>query len=126
MTSKNTHKKNIEQLESGSIVLNKLKQLYSFNKKNLNKVNNNLINIICDPDLLHTAYYKLKKNKGSMTVGTNSDTADSFNLERINKLSTEIKNGYKWSDVRKTMIPSKPGLKKKRPLGIPNFDDRIV
>merc|ERR1712187_397903 len=70
--------------------------------------------------------YKLKKNKGSMTVGTNSATADSFDLERINKLSTEIKNGYKWSDVRKTMIPSKPGLKKKRPLGIPNFDDRLV
>jgi retron-type reverse transcriptase len=126
MTSKNTHKKNIEQLESESIVLNKLNQLYSFNKKDLNKVNNNLIKIICDPDLLHTAYYKLKKNKGSMTVGTNSDTADSLDLERINKLSTEIKNGYQWSDVRKTMIPSKPGLKKKRPLGIPNFDDRIV
>merc|ERR1712226_1684838 len=100
MTSKNKHRENIEHLESGSVVLKTLKRLYSLNK--------------------------IKKNKGSMTVGTNSDSADSFTLERVNKLSTEIKKGYKWSDVRKTMIPSKPGLKKKRPLGIPNFDDRIV
>lgn len=123
---KRKHRKNIQQLEKNSDIKRKLEKLYDLNSKNKSKVNDNLMKILSSEELLFTAYEKLKRNTGSMTPGTLRITADEMNVERIRKISEDLRKGtFKWTDVRRIMIP-KPGKKKKRPLGIPNFDDRIV
>lgn len=123
---KRKHRKNIQQLEKNSEIKRKLEKLYDLNLKNKLKVNDNLMKMLSDEQLLFTAYEKLKGNVGSMTPGTLNLTADKMNVERIQKISEDLRKGnFKWTDVRRIMIP-KPGKKKKRPLGIPNFDDRIV
>jgi group II intron reverse transcriptase/maturase len=120
------HKKNRKKLEEKSVIKIKLQKLYSLNKENPNKVNDNLMKFVANEELLFTAYEKLKANKGSMTPGTKPETADNMTLTKIQDLSRSLLDGsFKWSDVRRIMI-LKPGKKKKRPLGIPNFSDRIV
>ena len=61
-----------------------------------------------------------------MTIGTENTTADEITFKKFEKISHQIKNGtYKQGTIRTVLIP-KPGKKKKRPLGILNFKDRIV
>lgn len=113
-------------MESVSKIKEKLKKLYVLNTANNSKVNDNLMKILCDKELLFTAYEKLKGNRGSMTPGTLEETADALDVKRIENISEQLKKGiFKWTDIRREMIP-KPGRKKERPLGIPNFNDRIV
>jgi group II intron reverse transcriptase/maturase len=103
-----------------------LKNLFELNKSKPDRINDNLIKLVADTDLLGAAYYKLKKNKGSMTPGTDGTTPDEFNEKKCENLSKSILNGtFRWTSIRREMIP-KPGKKEKRPLGIPNFTDRIV
>lgn len=96
------------------------------NKKNIYKNNDNLIKFIIDPVLIAEVYNKIQKNKGAHTKGTDTETADAFGRIRLEKISNEIANGtFKWRAIRRKLIPKK-GKKKNRPLGIVNFDDRIV
>lgn len=77
-------------------------------------------------ELFIQAYGNLKNNKGSLTAGPDNITMDGISLARIENLVEAIKNGrYKFKAYRRIYIP-KPGKKKKRPLGIPNFTDRLV
>jgi RNA-directed DNA polymerase len=105
----------------------KLEKLYILNQKNISKINDNLIKIVADPELLLYAYGNIQANKGSLTPGINpKDTVDGFNRPLLNEISKQIKEGtYKWKDIKQIMIP-KPGKKKKRPLGIPTFTDKLV
>lgn len=77
--------------------------------------------MLTDKDLIIQALGKIQKNKSSNTP----ETADGFEKERIEKLQNSLKKGYQWGNIRKELI-SKPGKKKKRPLSISNFYDRIV
>ena len=43
----------------------------------------------------------------------------------LKNFKTPLKKGYQWGSIRRKLI-SKPGKKKKRPLGISNFNDKIV
>jgi len=120
------YKKERKELEKNSKVLETLKKLFVLNKENKSKRNNNLIKLVASEDLLFTAYEKLKKNKGSMTEGTEPDTPDEKSLQDIKNISHQILKGtFKWTPIKKVMIP-KPGKKEERPLGIPNFKDRLV
>jgi group II intron reverse transcriptase/maturase len=105
----------------------KLENLYILNQKDINKVNDNLIKIVADPELLLHAYGNIQGNKGSLTPGVDlKDTVDGFNRPLVNKISKQIKEGiYKWKDIKQIMIP-KPEKKKKRPIGIPTFTDKLV
>lgn len=125
-TGRRKHLENKQKLEKNSEVKGKLEKLYKLNLENKSKVNDNIMKILSDEHLLFTAYEKLKRNEGSMTPGTLNLTADGMDINRIRQISTSLRNGtFQWTDIRRQMIP-KPGKKKKRPLGIPNFDDRIV
>jgi retron-type reverse transcriptase len=85
-----------------------------------------LIKIASDPDILRIAYNKLSKNKGSLTPGSKGVTSDSMSENTIQKISSELKAGnYKWSPVKRVLVP-KPGKSVLRPLGLPDFDDKIV
>jgi len=71
------------------------------------------------------AYSNIYGNKGSSTRGTNGETADGFSINKINHIIQTLKDeSYQAGPVRRTYIPKKNG--KTRPLGIPNFKDRLV
>jgi group II intron reverse transcriptase/maturase len=124
--NKKYHREKRLSMESVSELKERLKKLYILNTANNYKVNDNLMKILCNKELLFTAYEKLKSNRGSMTPGTLKETADALDVKRIETISKQLKEGtFKWTDIRRKMIP-KPGKKKERPLGIPNFNDRIV
>ena len=69
-------------------------------------------------DLFLTAYDKIGRNKGALTPGTENDTADGMNIERIRKLIEQLRyERFQFRPVRRTQIPKKSGGS--RPLGIP-------
>lgn len=91
------------------------------------KVFTNLVEIISSKDNILLAYRELKRNKGSMTAGT-----DKLNIRDIEKISTEdfvraVQRKLDWytpRPVKRVEIPKDNG--KTRPLGIPSIWDRIV
>jgi group II intron reverse transcriptase/maturase len=94
--------------------------------ENPNAIADNLLSVLKNQDFLFNCYENLKSNKGSLTKGTDETTADQISIERIHNLSTALENGsFLFKPSRRVEIP-KPGKTKKRPLTIPNFDDRII
>ncbi|MBI1256414.1 MAG: group II intron reverse transcriptase/maturase [Chloroflexi bacterium] len=78
-----------------------------------------------NPDFYLLAYSNIYANEGNMTVGTDGETIDGFNLERVNRVIAQLKQEtYRPNPVRRTYIPKKNG--KRRPLGIPSFTDKLV
>jgi len=81
---------------------------------------------ICDVDNLRACYDALKPHKA---VGVDGVTKEEYgkNLEAyLQDLSARLKRmGYRPGPKRRSYIP-KPGSAKGRPLGISNFEDKIV
>lgn len=77
-------------------------------------------------ELFIMAYMNIYPNKGATTRGTDPlDSIDGMSLERIDKLLETLKDGtFRWTPVRRVYIPKKNG--KKRPLGVPNWTDKLV
>jgi retron-type reverse transcriptase len=79
-----------------------------------------------DLELLREAYRLTRKNGA---VGIDGQTAEEYgrNLEEnLKSLLERLKSGtYKASPVRRVYIPKGDG-KKKRPIGIPTFEDKIL
>lgn len=73
------------------------------------------------------AYAKLSKNEGALTKGTlEDDTIDGMSLNRINQIIEQMRNErFKFTPSRQKWIDKK-NQSKKRPLGIPNFTDKLV
>lgn len=85
-----------------------------------------LYNLVADVNLLRLAYNRLSKNKGALTPGVEQSTADSTSEEILEKISQALlTNQFKWSRTKRVWIP-KPGRKEKRPLGIPDFSNKLV
>ena len=84
-----------------------------------------LYRILCNPDMYVKAYSNIYSNNGSSTHGTDSETADGFSEEKVERIIAALKDeSYQAKPVRRTYIPKKNG--KTRPLGIPNFYDRLL
>lgn len=84
-----------------------------------------LYRILYNPDIYIRAYSNIYSNKGSATSGIDNQTADGFSKDAIDKIITCIKDeSYQPGPSKRTYIPKKNG--KKRPLGIPNFNDRLI
>jgi group II intron reverse transcriptase/maturase len=79
------------------------------------------------PDIYFVAYKHLYANNGAATKGVNDDTADGFSEAKIANIIKSLANEtYQPSPVRRTHIEKKSDPKKKRPLGIPTFTDKLV
>ena len=79
------------------------------------------------PDIYYQAYQRLYKNKGAATKGVNQDTADGFSEAKIERIIQSLANEtYQPTPVRRLYIAKKNNPKKKRPLGIPTFTDKLV
>lgn len=84
-----------------------------------------LYRVLFNEEMFYLAYQRIYAKMGNMTKGSDGKTIDEMSLSRISKLMEELKDEtYQPKPARRTYIPKKDG--KKRPLGIPSFDDKLV
>jgi group II intron reverse transcriptase/maturase len=76
-------------------------------------------------DLFLAAYDKIARNRGALTPGSDNDTVDGMNLDRIQKIIQLLRHErFRFRPARRIRIPKKSGGT--RPLSIPNFTDKLV
>ena len=79
-----------------------------------------------NPEFYWIAYRNICANKGSMTAGVDGTTVDNMSDERIERIVESMKSGtYRPNPARREYI-TKKNSDKKRPLGIPSGDDKLV
>ncbi len=87
-----------------------------------------LYNLLCNEVWLRVAHHSVNTNQGRDTAGIDGKTMNNFNgdLEgNLERLREALKaKTFEPTPVRRVYIPKAKG--KKRPLGIPTIDDRIV
>jgi len=78
-------------------------------------------------DLFLAAYAKIYKNQGILTPGTENDTADDMSIERIHTIipGTARRKVSSFDHRVASTSPKKNG-KGTRPLGLPNFTEKLV
>ena len=75
--------------------------------------------------IFYVAYQRIYAKQGNMTPGTDGKTIDQMSIQRIESLIASLKNEtYQPNPAKRVYIPKKNG--KKRPLGIPSFEDKLV
>ncbi len=76
-------------------------------------------------DLFLAAYAKIYRNPGILTPGTDDETADGMNRQRIRTLIAALRQErFRFHPARRIHIPKKHGGS--RPLSLPNFSDKLV
>lgn len=84
-----------------------------------------LYRILFNEQMFYVAYQRIYANPGNMTPGSDGKTIDGMSIERIGHLIASLKDeSYMPTPVKRVYIPKKNG--KKRPLGIPSIEDKIV
>jgi group II intron reverse transcriptase/maturase len=102
-----------------------MKHLHKLAKRDPSKRFDHLWDRVTDPTWLMHAWEEIRTNKGSMTAGIDSTIATDIDPERIQRLAERLRTGrYRPKPVRRVYIAKANG--KKRPLGIPTLEDRIV
>jgi group II intron reverse transcriptase/maturase len=84
-----------------------------------------LYRVLFNEEMFYMAYQNIYAKAGNMTAGSDGKTIDNMSLIRIEKLMDALRNEtYQPNPSRRKYILKKNG--KKRPLGIPSFDDKLV
>jgi len=84
-----------------------------------------LYKVLFNEEMYYAAYQNIYSKVGNMTAGSDGQTIDGMSMSRIERLIGSLKNEtYQPSPSKRTYIPKKNG--KKRPLGIPSSDDKLV
>lgn len=86
-----------------------------------------LYNLVIKDENIMLAYRNIKRNHGSVTVGTNKHDIRYWENQPVEYFLDYIKgrlSNYQPQKVRRVEIPKDNG--KTRPLGIPNIEDRII
>lgn len=79
-----------------------------------------------NPEFYLLAYQNIASSQGSMTQGTDKMTPDGMSEARIDRIIASLKDhSYQPNPARRTYIAKKNSAKK-RPLGIPSTDDKLV
>ena len=80
-----------------------------------------------NPEFYLLAYRKIATSPGSMTKGADGMSIDQMSMARINRIIQSLKDqSYKPNPARRTYIAKKNNPSKKRPLGIPSTNDKLV
>lgn len=94
-------------------------------KNNSEWIHEDIFRILRKEDIWIAAYEKIKSNKGSLTPGITKETLDGMSLERLKRLQEEVvSETYQFKAVKEIEIPKPDG--RKRPLGLPTANDKIV
>lgn len=110
-----------EALRNPIDVLNSLKTKACSEDYHYERLYRNLYNA----EFYLLAYQNIYAGEGNMTAGTDGKTIDGMGMDRINRLIESLKgHSYMPNPARRKYIEKKNG--KKRPLGIPSFDDKLV
>ena len=84
-----------------------------------------LYKVLFNEEMYFIAYQKIYSKVGNMTAGVDGKTIDGMSISRIERLIASLRNEtYQPNPSKRSYIPKKNG--KKRPLGIPSFDDKLV
>ena len=79
-----------------------------------------------NPEFYLPAYQNIATSQGSMTAGADGLTLDGMSMERIEKLIAKLRDhSYQPNPARRVYI-AKKNSSKKRPLGIPSTDDKLL
>ena len=103
--------------------------LESLRSKACNKryVYERLYRNLYNPEMYLLAYQNIYAKEGNMTSGTDGKTIDGMSIKRIKKLIAALKDhSYHPNPARRTYIAKNNNPSKKRPLGIPSFDDKLL
>lgn len=113
-------------LQVKKILLGIQRQCQMKKKKGYSRKIDNLYNILTMESIYVQGLGNIKANKGMLTRGVDNQTLDGMNMSRISNICSEMKsNSFAFSPFRRVYI-AKPGKKALRPLGIPNFKDKLV
>lgn len=84
-----------------------------------------LYRLLFNEEMFFLAYQRIYAKQGNMTPGTDGRTVDQMSIQRIERLIDALRTEeYQPHPAKRVYIPKKNG--KKRPLGIPSFDDKLV
>jgi len=79
-----------------------------------------------NPEFYYLAYRNIYAAQGNMTSGSDKQTIDGMSEGKINRIIESLRDfSYQPKPARRTYIEKK-GSDKKRPLGIPSTDDKLV
>lgn len=102
-----------------------LKRIFENSSRHKDGVYMRLYRYLLREDIYLISYQKLSKNKGALTKGIDTDTADGFGQEYVKTIIKELSNNkFTPKPVRREYIKKANG--KMRPLGIPSFKDKLV
>ena len=80
-----------------------------------------------NPEFYMLAYKNIYANDGSMTPGVDGTTLDGMSSRRIDGIIASLRDhSYQPKPARREYIPKKSDPNKKRPLGIPSANDKLV
>ena len=95
----------------------------SQNNENFKK----LYELIIDERNIRLAYRNIKRNQGSLIIGTDNATIDNIAKRKENEIIDNVRErlkNYKPNKIRRIEIPKPDGSK--RPFGIPTIEDRLI
>lgn len=99
--------------------------LDSLNDKDNKYVYHRLYRNLFNKEFFLMAYNNIYAKEGNMTEGSDNNTIDGMSMVRIDNIIEQLKDeSYQPKPARRVYIPKKNG--KKRPLGIPSIDDKLV
>lgn len=85
-----------------------------------------IYHFVTDVDHMRASYEEMDKGSAPGVDGVTKEEYGKHLEENLKELSDRLKRlGYKPKPVKRVYIP-KPGSKKKRPLGMPSFEDKVV
>ena len=105
--------------------LKRIRAIRKLSQKNPEWKHREIFRILRNEDIWIAAYENMKGNKGALTPGISNQTLDGTGLTKLRKIQRMVLNeSYQFQPVSQKWIPKANG--KKRPLGIPTPNDKLV